>query len=774
MESTTSSIVVNTEVFNLSDSNISSIIVNQGSMEQPNVQRPTSICQLGQPIPHFQSTEKFEELHDLAAHNVTNNAIIHCSGFPGTGKSQIMRMLAKEFPFSEVEVIVKWHIECDDRRQSIKESFKELVQRMYGNGLAHLDVPINSILGDLDNERTQSFVDLLQSSNVPVLIVAEDVTGRTLTEDELFKDFKTSLANIYVTSDPPKPPIHVYIATRVKPKHEEIIGHYHPMVVTGFTEGEAIKYLFTNYEGEWNEIAATKIYKRFSGSPLGLRTAKAYCNSAMINYTEYIDIVENDEVSVYEDVSELLIEEYGSSVKDIFQAIIMPFRPESRNNATQLQTWKVMTCLSYLHFTCVPRFVVERFCQYFRTSRVPNIRNKNKTEAGFIIKKVKDHELCVLENGEDMTFHEVVFHAFRVAKQPEWIGDFNPVKCAIEVIASVSSKDMRDQVYAKQTLKLLPHLLRLLEHTQKEDVQIPSDKEFKLLLSHIYEVFGGVGCTESHGYKYICEEFLGKALEIVYEVAQKVSFREFLGRSQTEDIDACALNLVQKCANAGSRLPQGFIDGYESKVFVFRPESDGFKYLKKICHPDQLNTFEKVEKALKTNPSTTVDILRMLRACGVCLKEEEYAKIFFTERLASILHSLSRMGIYHDRMSVEKHKQKLWMSDFAYALSMQCHHLFETSLLFEHISRTGGAVPIILLFYQLLESDEKAAYLTRAKEMCLNAIEPSVGVEKRLYEHGLVMETKGSPYNMMNIQRHHVRIYTKMVRARGKYWCINL
>uniref|UniRef100_F6S6M4 NB-ARC domain-containing protein n=1 Tax=Ciona intestinalis TaxID=7719 RepID=F6S6M4_CIOIN len=186
MESTTSSIVVNTEVFNLSDSNISSIIVNQGSMEQPNVQPPTSICQLGQPISHFQTTEKFQELQALAVHNVTNNAIIHCSGFPGTGKSQIMRMLAQEFPFSEVEVevSVKWHIECDDKRHKIKKSFKELVQRIYGNGLAHSGVPIDSIIGDLDNERAQSFVDLLQSSNVPVLIVAEDVTRRNLNEDD--------------------------------------------------------------------------------------------------------------------------------------------------------------------------------------------------------------------------------------------------------------------------------------------------------------------------------------------------------------------------------------------------------------------------------------------------------------------------------------------------------------------------------------------------------------------------------------------------------------
>nr|XP_002129840.2 uncharacterized protein LOC100182781 [Ciona intestinalis] len=435
------------------------------------------------------------------------------------------------------------------------------------------------------------------------------------------------------------------------------VGRYFTRKVMGFTKGEAIKYLFTD-TNENNEIAAIKIFERFSGSPLGLRTAKAYCNNAMINYTEYIDIVENDEVSAYEDVSELLIEEYGSSAKDMFQAIIMPFRPESPDNAKELQTWKVMTCLSYLHFTCVPRFVVERFCQYFRTSQVSNIRNKNTTEAGLIINKVKTHELCVLENGEDkdMTFHEVVFHAFRVAKQPEWIEDFNPVKCAIEVIASVSSKDMRGQVYAKQTLKLLPHLLRLLEHTQKVDVQIPSDKEFKLLLSHIYEVFGGVGCTKSHEYKYICEEFLGKAFEIVYEVAlgQKVSFREFLGRSQTEDIDACARDLVQQCANAGLQLPQGFIDKYECKVFVFRPESDGFKYLKDICRPDQLQTFEKVEKALKKKPSTTVDILQMLRDCGVCLEEKEYAKIFFTERLASILHSLSRMGIYHDHMPVRK------------------------------------------------------------------------------------------------------------------------
>uniref|UniRef100_F6XU83 Trafficking protein particle complex subunit 11 domain-containing protein n=1 Tax=Ciona intestinalis TaxID=7719 RepID=F6XU83_CIOIN len=48
--------------------------------------------------------------------------------------------------------------------------------------------------------------------------------------------------------------------------------------------------------------------------------------------------------------------------------------------------------------------------------------------------------------------------------------------------------------------------------------------------------------------------------------------------------------------------------------------------------------------------------------------------------------------------------------------------------------------------------------------MCSEAVEPPVGVEKRLYEHGLVMETKGSPYNMMNIKRHLARIHTKMVR----------
>uniref|UniRef100_H2YI83 Uncharacterized protein n=1 Tax=Ciona savignyi TaxID=51511 RepID=H2YI83_CIOSA len=115
-------IEANTHSLTISDSHISTLIVNQVSAsdhQASQMQRtPRSVCNVGQPVPGFSTTTMFQTVRGFAQHCKSNqpnkNIIIHCHGFPGTGKSQIVRKLAQEFPFTQepVPMTVKWHIEC--------------------------------------------------------------------------------------------------------------------------------------------------------------------------------------------------------------------------------------------------------------------------------------------------------------------------------------------------------------------------------------------------------------------------------------------------------------------------------------------------------------------------------------------------------------------------------------------------------------------------------------------------------------------------------------
>ncbi|XP_078485202.1 uncharacterized protein LOC104265769 isoform X1 [Ciona intestinalis] len=756
---------------------ICAIFLGESSSSQHRLQR--SISSVGQPIAHFKETQSYKSVRSAASEHRHRDAILHCYGFPGAGKSQIMRKIARESPYCEAPVSVRWHMECKDKKQSVKHSFAGLVAEIYRNNLAPQDsAPQASVLSALQNNRSESFVNLLISLSVPVLIIAEDVSKKNVdTGDyELFLDFECCLGKNVPRSESP---IHVYKTTRMlgntlqteenESLYREQNRVYKTIKIEGFIQDEAINYLLPDCTGASRQEreSAIDIWKRFSGSPLGIRTAKAYCKEYKLSYVTYIERLKEDEVSVRELESELLKEEYGPSVHHIFHAITMQFKPGQPNDTRSLQVWKVLKCLSYLHYTCIPRFLVKRFCQYFRSGdETPNARDANRRDADYLIQKLKRHELCNVNNNGDMTFHEVVFHAFRTCKEISW--DVNPIVCAVKVIASVSCKDLRHKKYTKKVLRLLPHILSLLDNIERMNIGNGDDPMFQLLIGHVYEVFGAHGCRLALEYKERCNKYLQKALEIVYEVAfnRSMSFPEFENTHReaqdTRDVD----KLIEECRNAGNKLDSGFIDNYIQKVLVLRPNSHDFQFLQKLCADGQVSTrLTQVKKTLEANPDTTLEILRELRDCGVFLEEKDYANIFFGERIASILHSASRIIFDQDNATYEEHERRLWMSNMTFAISRKCRNQFGTGLLHEHISQLAGVVPIKLITNKLqTDPNMKKRELRQLKLDCENAIQKNRTLDYQLYEHGLARETKGGVYNELRMKRQIVRIHTSLVR----------
>ena len=691
--------------------------------------------------------------------------ILQCHGVPGSGKSQIIRKLAEEFPFEKdsrrLYVHVKWHIQCQDSGHNLKEQLELLAKKLLEHSLLS-DEKHQNIADSLEELESKDLVDAFQHANVPVLILVEDPP------DEQIALLKNLCANIRQNTELQRKykdsqKIHLYISSRknnVLLKGDHSLQCYKSNRVEGFAEHEALNHLILRDSENDNEDRLA-IFRFFSGLPQGLNAAKAFCEKVRINYSQYLDLVEDVKYDIITKEEQIMQEEYASLMQHVFRAIVIPFKPKEMGNQTdKVLAWKILCCLSYLHYDRIPRYVLEQCCHVLRNKKIEKPALKNKVEVAELTSKLVDHSMCTETKENEITFHEVILNAFRLSRLSVFENKFVPLKSSIRILCTLVSKDMRKKEHSTKMFKLRRHLQTLLDHIENNQ-QIFKDQRDEQLLraltSYLHETTAAIMLSESplSFWKESAKHF-EKALRVIFPSDDVIKYIEIPKNKQTaKDL---AENILEISKQKGSNLPPDFAVTYASNLQLsFEELPEELDFLRTNSQNGQI--FAEFEELLSEKELPEI-LIKKLQQCGLFLSEEQYRPIFYAERFAFILHSWSRLVLYGDQEDVKKiRKKSLWMSELCKEITTQCREQYEISLLAEPLSITGGYIPIVL---RAKESDEK---LKKALSLCEEKIQNQENT--KVFENGMLKEVYGPSANdtkiilLRNIVRIHARLHER-------------
>ena len=679
--------------------------------------------------------------------------ILFCHGVAGSGKSQLVRLIAEKFPFNDfiADVQIKWHIQCKDSGHDVREELKKLAEKLFKN--AHVSLRKYQLFKDeLESDVAGTLVEKLVECDVPVLLVIEDPDknkdARIL--NDLFRSVDKNAAKSNAKSK-----FHVYVTSRTKfsllSEDETLkMNSYRSKFVKGFSQQEAIGYL--NIKSKDDENAAIKVFERFSGLPLGLQAAKNYCKKARISYSEYLDLVEDVDYNILGKEKEEITNEYGGSAEHVYQAIVMPFLPSNVPEENTMLHWKILSCLSYFHYDRIPRFALEQCCHLLREKKVKKTKTKNKADIGSLITKLLDYMMCTETDEGEITFHEVVQNSFRLNQHDVFHNStFNPLEKAIEVMCSLVSKDMRKTDHSNKMYKIRRHLQALLGFVAIDEKLLEESEDailLKALLSHLYETAASIMLGESPLCSAEIEDYFMKALDLIWEDASS------LERPQdTFKMNDFAQTVVDTSIAKGKLLPQNFALNFSSKLEICF-EIDELKFLESKSEDHQ--KFVQVKKTLDSMESTFV-LLQKLQECNLFLSDKDHRLIFYAERVASILHSWSRSILFADAIEPSSVTRCAWMSSLSKSICVLCRKTCHVSLLLEYISESNGLIPIILK----QKKNEKA--LREALHICQVFL--STKNCTKMFENGLLKEMFGpsSLITKIHVLKNVVRINTRMI-----------
>ncbi|CAK8692578.1 unnamed protein product [Clavelina lepadiformis] len=731
-----------------------------------------SIYRVQQPTANFLATEQFNTILGHAQEN--SCCILHCHGFPGTGKSQILLKLAELFPYTkQKKPSVKWSMHLDDSGTNLKVQFKMLLDRMHQLAIISTGADYyQEIVESIDENASRPFLDALHSSKIPILILIECKVKLSSEQKRFLKDFLLAVGNDSMSNGQGK--VHIYIASHRKSdifEHQEYshIPCYKMELVKGFEINEGVRFLLDQEDNSNEEIknAANELSQKFSGSPLRLQLAKSYCRRKIIDYADYLHIL-----SVEFDHGPMDIPD--DPVKDIttgvLEAITLLYPINRRSEKDAVLAWKVLSCLSYLHHDCIPKFVVERFCQELRDDAGRFSTNRdvevfNKLEAGNIIRSLLDQGLCNQNDENEITFHNIVMQAIhREQMNRPGEEDFDPLKEAACIIAGFVTGDYRVQSVKSNMCKLLPHGKVLLQNLEikKDKYNGAEALMMSMIMSHLYEIFGSIWLAPSDRsfHKSTCDTYFKRAIIQIWthkDAQYSLTSDSYTGSLAVDEI---ANFVVDECEEEAISLPADFVQKYEACVLI--PDDAKLNFLK-----DKLsqNTQQFVKNCL-TSLTANFQLVAKLRDDSVFLSESKHRKIFFAERLASILHSWSLVYIYTDEHTLESWKQYNWRSEMATAICRKCREKHGVRLLTEHITTTSWSIP------STLKAKKKSCQdLLRLKEMCEKQLDKKCEEHYLdMYNHGLLSEFYGpwKIYKQISMQTFLVRIYARILGGQEK------
>ena len=178
-------------------------------------------------------------------------------------------------------------------------------------------------------------------------------------------------------------------------------------------------------------------------------------------------------------------------------------------------------------------------------------------------------------------------------------------------------------------------------------------------------------------------------------------------------------------------------------------DQDEIKFLK--SKSSSQDCFKKVEKLIESQQSKK-SILVEMQKCNLFLPESSYVEIFYAERIASILHSYSRIVLFSDSDEGNLCNKYIWMTRLSNQIAENCKTKCDVPLLVEHMSKSGGLIPIILKVNKS-SIDDNIKVLEFSKKTLSGGDETL-----RCYENGMLKKVYGPSFNSTQIR--HLRYIT--------------
>ena len=448
-------------------------------------QRPqSSIDMVHKAKSNLRKTKCYEKILNQVQER--GGVVLHCAGLPGSGKTQIIRQLVQEFPFSSDNdrLVVKWHICCKDDGHKITDMLKKLAEHLQKYHFID-ENNCQVIKGHIDvNNSAKELVKVLYDSNASVVIVIEDLEEK----DDLLRDFVRCLK--IESQNLRSAKFHVYVTSR---KRTSVISNeeireikksefpYIEETIDGFSKSEAVEYLCDSTISQ-DQKAAAEIYERFSGLPLAMQFVKRYCEQMIYKYQTYNEKVNADSVNVMPHENEAVTEEYKFDGSHLFHRIIMPlWKINGRQNSDSYLHWNFLACLSYLDYQSIPSLIFKHFYSTLHRDCAGSSSAKT-VDVDYEVNRLINHlvEQSSCKRGDDgaMCFQKVVVNAFLISWQEQCKADrnqFDSLKRAHSMLSSLlKSKEAKD----KQTLtKLVKHLECLQAHAKSDSSICKKEKK---------------------------------------------------------------------------------------------------------------------------------------------------------------------------------------------------------------------------------------------------------------------------------------------------------